>query len=164
VHESVMAWVAERVEARRLRDASAILEVGSLDVNGSVRELFRGFYTGVDIREGPGVDYIGSGHDLPSLFRGDKFDVVVCTEVLEHDPAFWLTLAGIRAVLRPGGSLLLTTRGNGFGEHREPTDLWRFMPDSLEVLADLAGCWTDDARLDPQVPGIFLHGVRRVEP
>lgn len=157
MHDSVLRWVASRVDASGLADRET-LEVGSLNVNGSARTFFRGRYVGVDMREGPGVDVVGNGHDLP--FERASFEVVVCTEVLEHDEAFWLTLREIRRVLRPHGSLLLTTRGNGFGEHREPTDVFRFMPDSMPVLANIAGCVVLEARLDPEVPGIFVHGIR----
>lgn len=39
----------------RLVDALRVLEIGSYDVNGSVREIFGGCseYVGVDLREGP---------------------------------------------------------------------------------------------------------------
>lgn len=158
MHDSVRAWVDSRVDHHRLRSFPT-LEVGSYDVNGSVRGSFSGPYVGIDVREGPGVDEVASGHAIP--FDADSFDVVVCTEVLEHDPAFWRTLDEIRRVLRPGGHLLLTTRGNGFGEHREPVDLWRFMPQSIPVIAQLAGCEVLEGGTDPEVPGIFLHGFRR---
>ena len=37
--------------------SARVLEVGSLDINGSVRELFEKCdYTGVDLQMGPGVD------------------------------------------------------------------------------------------------------------
>jgi len=47
-----------------------VLEVGSYDVNGSVRPLFKNrqrfpSYTGIDMREGPGVDMVGVASDLP---------------------------------------------------------------------------------------------------
>lgn len=158
MHASVMAWVGSRVRLYDLADCPT-LEVGSLDVNGSVRSLFRGPYIGIDMRDGPGVDVVGTADHLP--FPDDAFDVVVTTEMLEHDPTFWLSLAEIGRVLRPGGHLLLTTRGSGFGEHNEPSDYFRFMPASRAVLAALAGCKVVVEALDPEVPGIFVHGQRR---
>lgn len=159
MHDSVQRWVAKEVRAWSLdREDVETFEVGSLDVNGSVRGLFRGPYVGLDLRAGPGVDVVGSSHALP--LADAAVDVVVCTEVLEHDPAFWLTLGEIRRVLRSGGHLLLTTRGNGFGEHREPLDLWRFMPQSADRVLELAGCDRIETILDPEVPGIFVHGQR----
>lgn len=155
MHASVMTWVAEQAKGL---DGS-VLEVGSLDVNGSVRRFFPGPYVGLDMRPGPGVDVVGTADALP--FPDAAFDVVVSTEMLEHDPSPWLSLAEMGRVLKPGGHLILTTRGNGFGEHNEPSDYWRFMPASRKVLLDLASCDVLELALDPEVPGIFAHGVRR---
>lgn len=157
MHASVMGWVKSRVRHHGLADKST-LEVGSLDVNGSVRSLFRGPYVGIDMRPGPGVDVVGTADALP--FPDDSFDVVVTTEMLEHDHSFWLSLAEMGRVLRPKGHLLITTRGNGFFEHNEPSDYWRFMPSSRERLLELAGCTPVAMALDQEVPGIFVHGRR----
>jgi SAM-dependent methyltransferase len=157
MHDSVMAWVGEQVAEHDLAGRST-LEVGSLDVNGSVRSLFAGAYVGVDMREGPGVDAVATSDALP--FDDAAFSVVVSTEMLEHDPSPWLSLAEMGRVLAPGGHLLLTTRGNGFGEHNEPSDYWRFMPSSRTRLLELAGCQPLAMALDPEVPGVFVHGVK----
>lgn len=158
MHASVMTWVGNEVRKYQLA-ASSVLEVGSLDVNGSVRSLFRGPYVGLDMRPGPGVDIVGTADALP--FPDGSFDVVVSTEMLEHDARWWLSVAEMRRVLRAGGHLLITTRGNGFFEHLEPSDYWRFMPNSRRVILDLAGCEEIRTALDPEVPGIFVHGRRR---
>lgn len=159
MHASVMAWVGHQVASLNLR--GRVLEVGSLDVNGSVRSLFNRRateYVGVDMRPGPGVDIVARAAALP--FDDALFDVVVTTETLEHDATFWLTMAEIGRVLKPGGYLILTTRGNGFGEHHEPDDFWRFMPSSRRRLVLLANCVMIDEALDPEVPGIFVVGRR----
>lgn len=155
MHGSVMAWVS----AQSIGLGGRTLEVGSYDVNGSVRGLFPGEYVGVDMRPGPGVDIVATADALP--FPDASFDVVVSTEMLEHDPSPWRSLAEMGRVLRPGGHLLLTTRGNGFGEHLEPSDYWRFMPASRPLLLALAGCEPLVMDLDPEVPGVFVHGIRR---
>lgn len=152
-----MRWVGAEVERFGLAGKET-LEVGSLDVNGSVRSLFSGGYTGIDMRDGPGVDIVGTADALP--FVAHRFDVVVSTEMLEHDPSPWLSLAEMGRVLKTGGHLILTTRGNGFFEHNEPSDYWRFMPSSRQLLLDLASCTLVDQALDPEVPGIFVHGQR----
>jgi hypothetical protein len=43
--------------------SSDVLEIGSCDVSGSIREIFDGArsYRGVDLVEGPGVDYCHVG-------------------------------------------------------------------------------------------------------
>ncbi len=52
----------------------------------------------------------GNGNDL-SQFAAGAFDVVVSNATLEHDPRFWLTLAEMRRVLKPGGLLLIGVPG-----------------------------------------------------
>lgn len=158
MHDSVRSWVGDTVTIDNLA-ALSTLEVGALDVNGSVRGYFTGDYIGVDMRDGPGVDLVANAHALP--FDDNQFEVVVCTEMLEHDPAPWLSMPEMGRVLRPGGRLLLTTRGNGCSIHQYPGDLWRFLPDSGPVLAELAGCDVVEVQEDPLLPGIFLHGVKR---
>lgn len=157
MHESVMTWVRNEIRFHGLAGKST-LEVGSLDVNGSVRTLFAGKYVGIDMRAGPGVDIVGTADALP--FGDRTFDVVISTEMLEHDPSPWLSLAEMGRVLRPGGHLILTTRGNGFFEHNEPSDYWRFMPSSRARLLEMAGCSIVSMALDPEVPGVFVHGLR----
>jgi SAM-dependent methyltransferase len=136
-----------------------VLEVGSLDVNGSVRPYFTGAYTGVDMREGPGVDKVAEAANLP--FDDASFDVVVSTEMLEHDRTFWLSLPEMARVLRPGGHLLLTARATGFPAHDYPQDYWRFSVDSFRLLFDLAGLESVEIipDSDPLSPGVF--GVAR---
>lgn len=134
------------------------LEVGSCDVNGSVRPLFTGEYVGVDIVEGPGVDRVMNANRLD--FPDASFDVVVTTSQLEHDPAFWLTLPEVGRVLKKAGYLILTTVTTGFPVHNEP-DYWRFLPDTWPLLMGMAGCVMADSRDDPQSGGPQLVGRRQ---
>jgi SAM-dependent methyltransferase len=67
-----------------------------------------------------------------------SFDVVVSTQVLEHadDPARYLAEAF--RVLRPGGSLLLSTHGI-FPYHPDPDDYWRWTAAGLRRVVEQAG-------------------------
>jgi hypothetical protein len=66
---------------------SKVLEVGSLDINGTVRDFFTDCdYTGVDLSEGPGVDVVGQGQEL--TYPDNFFDFSVSAECFEHNP-FW---------------------------------------------------------------------------
>jgi SAM-dependent methyltransferase len=137
MHPSVMEWVEKKVQQHDLRQPDLrVLEVGSRNVNGSVRPLFDGVasYTGVDFIEGPGVDLVLDAHRLTSAFARESFDVVVSTEMLEHDSEFWTSMTMMGEVLKPGGLLLITARGNGFWVHGYPQDYYRFLP--LEVTED----------------------------
>ena len=107
------------------------LEVGSRDVNGSVKRLFTD-YTGIDRIQGQNVDIVADGHDIP--FPDETFDNVLCLETLEHDDAFLLTAGECRRVLKKGGSLVITVPGIGFPKHDYPKDYWRFTQDGLMLL------------------------------
>lgn len=48
-----------------------------------------------------------------AMFERGSFDTVVCNSVLEHDPAFWRTLAEVGRVLRPGGLFVVGVPGFG---------------------------------------------------
>jgi SAM-dependent methyltransferase len=147
-----MQWVGAKVAEHGLAERST-LELGALDVNGSVRGLFSGPYVGIDMRPGPGVDLVCRADSLP--YRAGSFDVVVSTEMLEHDPYFWRTLPEARRVLRKGGHLLVTARGIGFPLHDYPSDFWRFTTDALEHLFAFAGLETVEVCGDPGASGVF---------
>lgn len=158
MHDSVLQWVAEKVRQHCL--GGDVLEVGSLNVNGSVRPLLAGAksYMGVDFQPGPGVDQVMNAHALQ--LPDASFDLVVSTEMLEHDDEFWVSVREMSRVLRRGGHLLLTARGNGFMPHEYPDDFWRFMPSAFPKLFRLAGCAVIEVREDwqPGHPGLFGLG------
>jgi predicted O-methyltransferase YrrM len=113
-----------------------VLEVGSLDVNGSLREVVEPLgpkrYLGVDVRPGPGVDEICAAERLVERFGPESFDVVLATDVLEHVADWKAAIGSMKRVLRPGGVTLLTTVAPGFPYHGYPDDYWRFEPEVLE--------------------------------
>jgi SAM-dependent methyltransferase len=85
----------------------------------------------LDIRRGRGVQLIG---DAQALGLADAaFDVVLCTEVLEHLPEPQRAVDEMFRVLRPGGTLLLTTRFL-FPIHDAPHDYFRFTKYGLRHL------------------------------
>ncbi len=124
-------------KVRAFRDAylappARVLDVGSRSEHGhdSHRPIFAGFdYVGLDTIEGPNVDFVPADPYCWSEIPTESFDAVVCGQVIEHNPYFWITTAEIARVLRPGGMLCLTAPSSG-GVHRFPLDCWRFYPDS----------------------------------
>ncbi len=94
----------------------AVLEIGSLDVNGSVRNEFTECdYTGIDLAEGPGVDIVSSGESYDAYDA--SYDVVVSCEVMEHNPYWHETFKNMIRMLRPGGLLIMTCASVGRPEH-----------------------------------------------
>lgn len=117
---------------------TSVLEVGSLNVNGSPRDVIGGWvghYWGVDIKDGPGVDQVCSVYDMtrnvPPLH---SYDVVVSTEMLEHVEDWQLALLNMKLMLKEGGWLCLTTRSPGFEYHPYPLDCWRFTVENMKVI------------------------------
>ncbi len=111
-----------------------VLEIGSLNINGTVRDIFSHAkeYIGIDMQSGKDVDLVLNSHDIPYKFPPHGFDVVVCLETLEHDDTFWLTLTNIHYVLKPGGFFFLSTPTINFAYHAYPKDYYRFTKDAYE--------------------------------
>ena len=125
-----------------LGSPTRMLEVGSLDVNGTVRSVLGhavSSYYGVDIRPGPGVDEVLDVARLGERFGAHAFDLVTSTEMLEHCFDWQGALFQMLHVLRPDGVLLLTTRSPGFPLHDHPADHWRFGKEELAHLLEPVG-------------------------
>lgn len=93
-----------------------VLEIGSYDVNGSIRKIFDGSeYLGVDLFEGPGVDVVSSGHLLK--VPDGSFDVSISSECFEHNP-FWVdTFKNMHRMTADSGMLAITCASRGRLEH-----------------------------------------------
>lgn len=93
-----------------------VLEIGSLDVNGSVRVFFEDCdYTGLDIGPGKCVDIVCKGEDFSSV-AGD-YDVVVSTEVFEHTENWDLIFLNMLRLMKPDGLLIFTCASLGRPQH-----------------------------------------------
>lgn len=150
----VRSLAAEDVHGR------TVLEVGSRNVNGSLRSYVEGLgpasYLGADIIAGPGVDELCSVERLIDHFGSDSFDVVFSTEMLEHVRDWRAAVGNLKGVTRPGGILLFTTRSRGFGFHGYPFDFWRYeLSDVTAVFGDF-----EMLALEPDLsePGVFFKG------
>ena len=104
MHPEAASFVA--MAAYQLGPFDTVLELGGRYVNGSVRPNFVGArYVSVDIVAGPEVDVVA---DATTYRPDEKFDVVVCAEVLEHVDHPEEFVATAWSALRPGGWLILT--------------------------------------------------------
>jgi SAM-dependent methyltransferase len=93
-----------------------VLDCGSLDVNGSAKNLFEdSAYTGVDIVAGKNVDIVSMIKDLD--FPNNSFDVVVSGEMLEHDETWKASLKKMYDLVKPKGLLLISCAGTGRAVH-----------------------------------------------
>lgn len=104
------------------------LDIGS---GGSSYGRFFPNRISIDIDPKRSPDVVGDAHDLP--FSDEEFEMILCTEVLEHikDPRRAIT--EMKRVLKSDGVLVLTTRFV-YPIHDSPNDYWRFTKYGLEEL------------------------------
>ncbi len=118
------------------RPWTRILDVGSRDVNGTLRPFVPAGcdYVGIDMEPGTGVDVVlDDPYRFPFVSR--SFDLVVSTSCFEHDPMFWLTFVEMVRVLRADGTIYINVPSNG-PYHAYPMDCWRFYPDAGPALVE----------------------------
>jgi len=112
-----------------------VLEVGSYDANGSLRDLFNGMeYVGLDMREGPNVDIV---RDIMDPWEG-AYGTVVCVETLEHIAEPWRAIDTMHSILKPGG-LFAGAWVFNWEIHGHPNDYWRVTPEGFKYLLNRSG-------------------------
>ena len=133
-----------------------IIEVGSLIVNGTVKDIVMtsepAEYIGIDFVDGDGVDKVMNAENLVKEFGENSFDTVISTEMLEHAVQWRECVNQMKLICKKW--IVITTRSPGFGYHEYPTDEWRY------TITDMANIFRDFKihRLvtDPQVDGVFM--------
>ena len=114
----------------RYFDSSRVLEIGALNINGTVRTLFdKAHYTGIDIGEGDCVDEVCRGEDYPAA--ANSFDVVLSTEVFEHAENWDLIFLNMMRMVKSNGLIAFSCAGRGRIQHG--TSL--FSPDAAPHVA-----------------------------
>jgi hypothetical protein len=151
-HQSIVDF---GIKHRDLFRGKTVLEIGSYDINGGLRETIAPLakrYVGIDIEEGPGVDQVLlPTADLTSIFGG-RYDAVICTEVLEHAHDWRTMVHHIKAI--PTELILVTTRSPGFPYHAFPDDYWRYTVEDFQYL--FADMDIIELTTDPEYDGVFL--------
>ena len=98
-----------------------VLEVGSLDLNGSVRRFFKECeYIGSDVGEGVGVDVVceGQKYDAPD----NTFDTSISCECFEHNPFWKETFLNMIRMTKPNGIVVMTCATTGRAPHGITSD------------------------------------------
>jgi 2-polyprenyl-3-methyl-5-hydroxy-6-metoxy-1,4-benzoquinol methylase len=90
----------------------------------------------LDITRDGGADYAGTAEatGLPDA----SFDLVLCTQVIEHCMNPWAAMREIHRILRPGGHLIVSAPHVWF-YHPHPTDNWRYTQEGMAHLCREAG-------------------------
>jgi SAM-dependent methyltransferase len=88
-------------------------------------------YTSLDVVRTDIVDIVCDAADMP--IEDESYDLVLCTQVLEHCNHPDRIVNECHRVLKKGGTLILTVPSI-YPVHGYPADNWRFMPDGLRHL------------------------------
>ena len=82
------------------------------------------------------IDVAGNVDELP--FESNVFDIVICTQVLEHVKEPQLVINELFRTLKTGGVICLSAP-QGWGVHQAPHDYFRFTCYALSYLLEKAG-------------------------
>jgi SAM-dependent methyltransferase len=168
---SVRWYVSEFVRVNAADAKPPYLEVGSgradhqwwRDIRTHIG-VPRDQWTGLDMERGPNVDveFDIVGDTLGGELH-ERFNTVICAEVLEHVSHPPIALETLWWFLKPGGKLIITVPF-AFPIHNFPDDYWRFAPSGLKLL--LADAGFEDihtTQLNEQAWELDDHGERTVK-
>lgn len=103
MHSAAYDYVRQHATDRKVN----VIDIGSLNINGTVRDLFPNAksYIGVDIVAGSAVDVVA---DAATWTPKAKADIVVCCEMLEHCEAWRDVIHNMSTMLRRNGQIIVT--------------------------------------------------------
>lgn len=146
MHAEAYAWVAEHA-----KPSKRVLDIGGRDINGTPRALFPfAEYTVIDLEPGVNVNVVA---DVTQWETEDRFDTVLCLEVLEHVEKWPLILDAAHRLCT--GTLIVTCAGPGRAPHSaydggpvgpdewyanvDPGELWHALRAWQHVQVDVLG-------------------------
>jgi SAM-dependent methyltransferase len=140
---SIYCFVAE--QARLLPVGARVIDIGAGEA--PYRELFCDqSYVTLDRADTPHsgeVDMYGDADSIPA--EDASFDVVLCTQVLEHVSQPLKALREFHRILRSGGVMIATVPFL-WEEHETPSDYYRYTRYGIEHLVCCAGFVDVDVR------------------
>jgi SAM-dependent methyltransferase len=116
-----------------------ILDVGALDTQGyNYSTIFNEKnwnYEGLDIKDGTNVDIVVT--DIYNWFEveDNTYDVVISGQFFEHLEFFWLTMAQIERVLKPGGYVCIIVPSEGPKHGKGMQNCYKFYENGLRAMA-----------------------------
>jgi SAM-dependent methyltransferase len=137
IHKKIRNNVSEFIKNSSLlydNESSSILDVAPQDYLGA-REFYKKskVYT-ADIDEKSNADFIiDICNDNSNIINSEFFDLIICTEVLEHTLNPFNAIREIHRLLKKGGTLMASTPFN-FRIHGPSPDCWRFTEYGLKEL------------------------------
>jgi SAM-dependent methyltransferase len=140
---AVRAPLAAWLQSEASRAARDLGRYRVLDVGCGIKPYYPFFepyaseYVGVDVAN-PAADLEGAVESLP--VPDGSFELVLCTQVLEHAEDPGRAVSELRRVVAAGGRVLVSTHGVQV-YHPNPYDFWRWTHAGLERLFHEHGDW-----------------------
>lgn len=153
-------WLeALRVQYDKEIDGASILEIASMDWNGSARSHFTkaARYVGVDLLAGPQVDIVSPAAE--TSFLPCEFDILICLSLFEHDPDWKNSLGHNLQWVREGGLVILCWGAEGNLPH-DPQP-WAIVPVATFMEASkswpiqILDAFFEVDRYTPDCPGAY---------
>jgi len=166
MHENNLSWLQDLKRSYPDNfNNCAVLELGSMYVNGTVRDAFHACrFVGVDMDNGPLVDVRVKASD--TCFKKGEFDTIISFSMFEHDLEWRESLAHNLPFLKEGGMVFVSFGAEGNFPHEFP--IWQPIP-HLDFLDHARDCGLDimDAFFEWErytgrsSPGIFDAVLRK---
>lgn len=152
MHPNSMRMMGEALRAIRwTAPPPLVADVGSQIVKGQ-NDCYRTVlpagwrYVGYDMAAGRNVDVVMTDpYSIPA--KDETYDFVISGQCIEHVPLFWLLLAEMVRILKPGGTLFAIAPWR-LHVHRYPVDCWRMLPDGMTALLKRLGLEQVRAHID----------------
>ena len=175
-HPEQLQFVTSVKEKYPLKFRNAkVLEVGSLDINGSVRQFFTSCtYIGIDVGEGRGVDVVAEGQSYDG--KTNSFDTTISCECFEHNPHWVDTFNNMIRMTKKGGLIIMTCATTGRPEHgttrTKPKDSpltigkgWDYYQnlteDDFTTAIDLSKFSTYEFSTDDIAKDLYFYGIKK---
>ncbi len=114
-----------------LKSGDVICDIGNQGKNIPALSNFNCFT--LDITESSNPDFVADITKFNHQIKDEYFDVIMCTEVLEHVVDPFSAIRELRRIVKPGGYILFTTPLNA-RIHGPVPDCWRFTEFGLKIL------------------------------
>jgi hypothetical protein len=162
MHPQAYNFIAQH--AAQIGHLGFVFEIGSKNVNGTVRGLFdTDAYLGIDVRSGPDVDVVADG---AVYIPPTPPDLIVSCEVLEHTPDAEAIVRHALALLPSGGRLLVTAAAPERAPHSAEDggplragEFYRGIP-AADLECWLAGCAIARVIHHPQCGDVYAMAVK----
>lgn len=146
-----------------------VLEIGSLNINGTVRDLFVDCdYLGVDVGEGKDVDLVCEGQNLDD--PNETYDTTISCECFEHNPYWKETFENMHRMTKIGGLVIFSCATTGRPEHGtsrtnkadSPLTTWDYYRNLTEQDFNVEGMFSQyEFATQHQTHDLYFYGVKK---